>query len=36
MILEKNFTKKFEGDFSEGVNLSNYSWFNLGVTQSFF
>ena len=36
MILEKNFTKKFEGNFSEGVNLSNYSWFNLGGDAEFF
>jgi UDP-N-acetylmuramate dehydrogenase len=30
MTLENSFLKKFEGSLSKNVNLSNYSWFNLG------
>ena len=30
MNLSNNFIKKFGNNFSENVNLSNYSWFNLG------
>ncbi len=30
MTLDINFIKKFEDNFSHNVNLSNYSWFNLG------
>ena len=30
MTIDKNLIKKFENNFSHNVNLSNYSWFNLG------
>ena len=33
---ERNFIKKFENNLSENVNLSNYSWFNLGGNAEFF
>ena len=36
MILDINFLKKFEGNFSQNVNLSNYSWFNLGGNAEYF
>ena len=36
MIFEKNFIKKFEESLSENVNLSNYSWFNLGGNAEYF
>ena len=36
MILDINFIKKFEGCFTYNVNLSNYSWFNLGGNAEYF
>ena len=36
MTLNNNFTKKFGKNFSINVNLSNYSWFNLGGNAEFF
>ena len=36
MTLENNFIRKFEGNFSKNVNLSNYSWFNLGGNAKYF
>ena len=35
MTLENSFLKKFEGSLSKNVNLSNYSWFNLGGAAEF-
>ena len=36
MILDINFIKKFENNFTRNVNLSNYSWFNLGGKAEYF
>ena len=36
MNLSNNFIRKFGNNFSENVNLSNYSWFNLGGNAEFF
>ena len=36
MILDINFIKKFEDNFTHDVNLSNYSWFNLGGNAEYF
>ena len=36
MTLNNNFIKKFGKSFSIDVNLSNYSWFNLGGNAEFF
>ena len=36
MILDSNFIKKFKGNFSQNINLSNYSWFNLGGNAEYF
>ena len=36
MNLENNFIKKFSNNLTENVNLSNYSWFNLGGNAEFF
>ena len=36
MNLEKGLLKKFSNNFSQKVNLSNYSWFNLGGNAEFF
>ena len=36
MTLEINFEKKFGKNLSRNVNLSNYSWFNLGGTADYF
>ena len=36
MTLERDFTKKFGNNFSKNVNLSNYSWFNLGGDAEYF
>ena len=36
MIFERNFINKFKESLSEKVNLSNYSWFNLGGNADFF
>ena len=36
MKLENNFKKKFGNNLSENVNLSNYSWFNLGGNAEYF
>ena len=36
MSLENNFEKKFGDNLSENVNLSNYSWFNLGGNAEYF
>ena len=36
MTLDTNFIQKFEGNFSHNVNLSNYSWFNLGGKAEYF
>ena len=36
MNLENNFIKKFSNNLTENVNLSNYSWFNLGGDAEFF
>ncbi len=35
MIFEMSFIKKFKESLSENVNLSNYSWFNLGGNADF-
>jgi UDP-N-acetylmuramate dehydrogenase len=36
MNLSDNFEKKFGNNFNKNVNLSNYSWFNLGGDAEFF
>ena len=36
MTSEINFEKKFGKNLSRNVNLSNYSWFNLGGTADYF
>ena len=36
MIIVSNFLKKFNNNLSENVNLSNYSWFNLGGNAEYF
>jgi len=36
MTLDINFIKKFKDNFSQNVNLSNYSWFNLGGNAEYF
>ena len=36
MTLDVNFIKKFENNFTPNVNLSNYSWFNLGGNAEYF
>ena len=36
MTLDTNFIKKFEDNFTHNVNLSNYSWFNLGGKAEYF
>ena len=36
MTLDLNFIKKFEDNFNYDVNLSNYSWFNLGGNAEYF
>ena len=36
MRIENNFTKKFGSNFDKNVNLSNYSWFNLGGNAEYF
>ncbi|MDA8771298.1 UDP-N-acetylmuramate dehydrogenase [Candidatus Pelagibacter bacterium] len=36
MNLEDNLLKKFRNNFTQKVNLSNYSWFNLGGMAEFF
>ncbi len=36
MTLDLNFIKKFEDNFTRNVNLSNYSWFNLGGNAEYF
>ena len=36
MALDLNFIKKFEDNFTRNVNLSNYSWFNLGGSAEYF
>ena len=36
MTLDINFIKKFEDNFTHNVNLSNYSWFNLGGKAEYF
>ena len=36
MIKENIFTEQFTGKISTGVNLSNYSWFNLGGNAEYF
>ncbi|MDC0619249.1 UDP-N-acetylmuramate dehydrogenase [Pelagibacteraceae bacterium] len=36
MNLRNTFIKKFSNNFSQDVNLSNYSWFNLGGSAEFF
>jgi UDP-N-acetylmuramate dehydrogenase len=36
MILKKNLIKKFGSNINQNVNLSNYSWFNLGGNAEFF
>ena len=36
MTLDINFIKKFEDNFSQNVNLSKYSWFNLGGNAEYF
>ena len=36
MTLKQNFNKKFQDNFKENVNLSNYSWFNLGGKAEYF
>ena len=36
MNLRNNFIKKFSNNFNQDVNLSNYSWFNLGGSAEFF
>ena len=36
MTVDKSFHKKFEDNLSKNVNLSNYSWFNLGGNAEYF
>ena len=36
MTIDTNFLKKFEENFRHNVNLSNYSWFNLGGNAEYF
>ncbi len=36
MILDINFIKQFAGNFTRNVNLSKYSWFNLGGNAEYF
>ena len=36
MTLTNYFINKFGKNFSENVNLSNYSWFNLGGSAQYF
>ena len=36
MTLENNFVKKFGDNFSKNVNLSGFSWFNLGGNAEYF
>ncbi len=36
MIFKNNFINKFKESLSENVNLSNYSWFNLGGNADYF
>ena len=36
MTLDLNFIKKFKDNFTRNVNLSTYSWFNLGGSAEFF
>ena len=36
MTFDINFIKKFEDNFNYDVNLSNYSWFNLGGNAEYF
>ena len=36
MTLDNNFIKKFGNNFSKNINLSNYSWFNLGGNAEYF
>ncbi len=36
MIFENNFKNKYKESLSENVNLSNYSWFNLGGNADYF
>ena len=36
MTLDMNFIKRFQDNFSQDVNLSNYSWFNLGGNAEYF
>jgi UDP-N-acetylmuramate dehydrogenase len=36
MNLNNNFFEKFENNFNKDVNLSNYSWFNLGGNAEYF
>ena len=36
MSIKSNFTKKFGNNFNENVNLSNFSWFNLGGNAEYF
>ena len=36
MKIGNNFLKKFSNNLTQKVNLSNYSWFNLGGNAEFF
>ena len=36
MTIENYLTKKFGNNFRRNVNLSNYSWFNLGGNAEYF
>ena len=36
MTIDKSFIEKFKDNFFENVNLSNYSWFNLGGNAEYF
>ena len=36
MNIKNNFIKKFDSNLNQNVNLSNYSWFNLGGNAEFF
>ncbi len=36
MILDNDLMRKFGGNFNKDVNLSNYSWFNLGGNADYF
>ena len=36
MIIENLFIKKFRDNFSKNINLSNYSWFNVGGNAEYF